>query len=155
MTNVPLDDLDQFLADAIAEAAAKKKSKEEKTGIDKARERIVRGIPEPLDGALVAAWAEKYDWQAVASVAAFCEAHCETCRRTVRLFQGFFIRQRHAREARSFRWIAQTAPDTVLPKETLVKKQMTKVCEYCIDTTGWAMDGPAVWVEEVPQQRGK
>lgn len=142
-----LSELDSLLAESLAAQA-------ERAEVKAARERIKRGglsaEQAALDNALVALWADQYEWQSVTTAGIFNRYTC-ACGATHTVFDCVMVEQKHRGQPFTRRWINPSTEHRAQPRSmpaertTIVREHQVGVCGACAPQSGWRLEGATIW----------
>lgn len=132
-------ELDELLAEAIQD---KKVAEQVKAARAKAKGGFNLS-PEDLER--IRRWELEKEWKAVAVAAVFLRTEC-SCGYHSTIFQQLMLEQKHRNDQHANRW-TQQLPDTIpdLPSKTIIRKQMTAMCQWCAEEKGFPLTGATYW----------
>lgn len=134
-------DLDELLAESVAEANASRDLKAARARLAKGG--LSRAEAEAIN-AKVREWEAKLEWRPEANVALFERITCRSCARNQSLFVGLFQRQSPRSASKAMRWVASRL-DERLPREVAIRNRSTDICRVCAIDHGWSMSMAQEW----------
>ena len=142
-----LSELEELLESSMSAAAERNETKA-------ARERLKRGGQSreqtAHDNALVKAWADLYEWQAVATAGVFNRYSCE-CGAVHTVFDCLMVEELHRSQKHTRRWVNPSVEHRAQPRNmpttrsTIVREHLVGTCGQCASANSWTLEGATIW----------